>query len=85
MYLLNSSVFIVWFKGKVYIICFFPPKTPYLGENVIPGICTKMLLANQIAGFLNQIYPQNKMMKKSIFLHVVQSGRMTLKLVGSQE
>ena len=30
----------------------------------------KMLLANLIAGFLNQLYLQNKMMKKLDFLHV---------------
>ena len=30
----------------------------------------KMLLANLIAGFLNQLYLQNKMMKKPDFLHV---------------
>ena len=29
-----------------------------------------MPLANQIAGFLNRLYLQKKMMKKSDFLHV---------------
>ena len=30
----------------------------------------KNLVSNQIAGFLNQLYLQNKMMKKPDFLHV---------------
>ena len=29
-----------------------------------------MLLANQIAGFLYQLYLQKKMMKRPVFLHI---------------
>ena len=40
------------------------------GEIVVPEIWAKMLLANEIAGFLNELYLQNKIMKNSDFLHV---------------
>ena len=40
-----------------------------LGKNLVPKIWVKMLLANQIAGFSNQIYLNNKMMKWPNFLH----------------
>ena len=40
------------------------------GKNLVQEIWTKMLLGNQIAGFLNQLYLSNKMMKKPDFLHV---------------
>ena len=36
----------------------------------VPEIWAKMLLANEIAGFVNQLYLQNKIMKNSDFLHV---------------
>ena len=39
------------------------------GEILVPEIWVKMLLANEIAGFLNQLYPQNKIMKNPDFLH----------------
>ena len=38
------------------------------GENVVPKIQTKMLVANQIADFLSQLDLQNKMMKRPDFL-----------------
>ena len=37
---------------------------------LVPEIWAKMLLANEIAGFVNQLYLQNKIMKNSDFLHV---------------
>ena len=40
------------------------------GKILVPQIWAKMLLANGIAGFLNQLYPQNKIMKNPDFLHV---------------
>ena len=40
------------------------------GEILVPEIWAKMLLANEIAGFLNQVYLQNKIMKNPDFLHV---------------
>ena len=40
-----------------------------------------MPLANQIAGFLNRLYLQKKMMKKSDFLHVDKDS-WTLKVDG---
>ena len=39
------------------------------GKILVPGIWTKMLLTNQIVGFLNQLYLYKKMTKKSDFLH----------------
>ena len=39
-------------------------------ETLVPEIWAKMPLANQIAEFLNRLYLQKKMMKKSDFLHV---------------
>ena len=41
-----------------------------LGKNLVLKIWTKMLSANQIAGFLNQLYLQNKMIERPDFLHV---------------
>ena len=43
---------------------------PIFGKNLVPEIWVKMLLVNQIAGFLNQLYLQNTMIKKPDFLHV---------------
>ena len=40
------------------------------GKNLVPEIWDEMLLANQIVGFLNQLYLYNKMMKKPDFLFV---------------
>ena len=41
-----------------------------LGKNLVPEMWGKILSANQIAGFLDGVYIQNKMMKKPDFLHV---------------
>ena len=40
------------------------------GKILVPEIWAKMLLANEIAGFLNQLYLQNEIMKNPDFLHV---------------
>ena len=40
------------------------------GKILVPEIWVKIVLANEIAGFLNQLYLQNKIMKSSDFLHV---------------
>ena len=45
------------------IIC----TNPIFGKNLVPEILAKMFSANQIAGFLNQCFPQKKSMN---FLHV---------------
>ena len=43
-----------------------------------------MLLSNQIAGFLNQPYLQNKLMEQLDFLHVhINSNKMLVKNVSS--
>ena len=43
---------------------------PIFGKILVPEIWAKMFSANQIAGFFNQPYPQNKSMKQPDFLHV---------------
>ena len=40
---------------------------PIFGKNLAPEIQAKMLSANQIAGFLNQVFLQNKSMKQPHF------------------
>ena len=40
------------------------------GKMLVHKIWTKMFSANQIAGFFNQPYLQNKSMKEPDFLHV---------------
>ena len=40
------------------------------GNILVPEIWAKMLLANEIENFLNQLYLQNKMTKNPEFLHV---------------
>ena len=42
----------------------------YTGKNRVPEIFAKMLSANQIAGYLNQLFLQNKSVKQPHFLHV---------------
>ena len=37
---------------------------------MVPELWVKMLMANQIVGFLNQLFLQNKLMKKPYFLPV---------------
>ena len=41
-----------------------------IGKILVPDIWAKMFSANQIAGFFNQPYLQNKSMKQPDFLHV---------------
>ena len=56
---------------KVYINCCMLGWTNLIfGKIVVPEISAKMLLGNEIAGFLNQLYLQNKVMKIPDFLHV---------------
>ena len=45
-------------------------KVKSFGKNLVSEIWAKMLLANQITRFLNQLYLQKKRMKKPDFLHV---------------
>ena len=45
------------------------------GKDLTPEIWAKMLSANLIAGFLNQLYLQSKLMKLSDFLHVDANSR----------
>ena len=43
---------------------------PIFVKNLFPEIWNKMLLANQIAGFFNQLSLHKKVMKRPDFLHV---------------
>ena len=45
-----------WSLMKVYVNCCILAQNPIFGKNPVPEIWTKMLLANQIARFLNQLY-----------------------------
>ena len=42
---------------------FYSCTNPIFWKNQVPEIQVKMLVANQIAGFLNQLYLQNKMIQ----------------------
>ena len=50
-------------KESLYYLSYYCTN-PILGKNLVPQIWAKMLLANQIAGFLNWLYLQNTKMKK---------------------
>ena len=52
---------------KIYIICCVPANTAF-GKNLVSEIYAKLLSANQIARFLNQLFLQNKLMKQPNFL-----------------
>ena len=45
---------------KIDIICYVPAQIGYLGKNLVPEIWFEMLLANQIAGFLDQLSRTNR-------------------------
>ena len=69
-YLLENLVIIffwIWKESSYYLLYFCT--NPILGKNQVPEIWAKMLSVNQIAGFLNWLYLQNKMMKKTDFLN----------------
>ena len=55
---------------KIYIISSVPAQIPYLGKLFFLEIYAKMLSANQIAEFSNQLFLQDKLMKDPHFLHV---------------
>ena len=45
-------------ENLYYLLC--SCTNPIFGEILVPEIWSKMFSANQIAGFLNQLYLQNK-------------------------
>ena len=53
---------LVYKESSYYLL--YSCTNPILGKNLILEIWAKMLLANQIAGFLNWLYLQNTKMKK---------------------
>ena len=55
--------------GQKFLLYLVPYTNSVFGKNLVPEIWAKVLSANQIAGFLNQLYLQHKMMKKPEFLH----------------
>ena len=59
---------LVYKESSYYLL--YSCTNPILGKNLILEIWAKMLLANQIAGFLNWVYLENTKMKKPDFLHV---------------
>ena len=54
------------YKESLYYLL-YSCTNPIFVENLVPEIYAKMLLANEIAEFLNQLYLQNKIMKKADF------------------
>ena len=60
-----------------YLLCSWT--NPIFGKNLVPDIEAKILSANHVGGFLNQVFHQNKLMKQPHY------GLWTLKLTVSQE
>ena len=58
------------YEGSSYYLLYFCTNA-ILGKNQVPEMA-KMLLASQIAVFLNWLYLQNKMMKKPDFSILIQ-------------
>ena len=56
----------ILFYNKI-IICCVPKQIVYMGKSLVPEIYAKMLSANQIARFLDQVCLQNKSMKQLHF------------------
>ena len=73
---LLKKLIIIFFLNLVnnesvyYFLCYC--KNTICMENVVHEIWAKMLLANQIAGFLNELYFQNKWIKQRIFYSLIQ-------------
>ena len=55
-------------ENMQYLLC--SCANPIFGKIFVPEIWTKIFSANQIAGFFNQPYLQNKPMKQPGFQHV---------------
>ena len=53
---------------KIYFIYFCSSTNPIFWKNLVPEIWA--FSANQIVGFLNQLFLQNKLLKPPHFLHV---------------
>ena len=51
---INYFLNMVYNESLCYLL--YSCTNPIFGKNLVPGIWAKMLLANQIAGFLNQLY-----------------------------
>ena len=54
---------LVYKKRSYYLL--YSSTNPILWKNLVPDTWAKMLLVNQIAGFLNWLYLQNRKMKKT--------------------
>ena len=59
----------IW-KNVYYLLCSWA--NPIFGKSLVLQIWAKMFSANQIAGFFNQLYLQNKSMKYLIFCMLLQ-------------
>ena len=60
---------IMFYDKDLYYLLYSCTNSIFGGDMVLE-IWVEMLLTNQIAGFLNQIDLQNKVIKKPEFLHV---------------
>ena len=79
-----SQIKVFWIYWRIWSLFFFlnfinneslyfflnSCTNPIFRKTPVPKIWTKVIVANQIVGFLNQLYLWNKTMKKSVFLHV---------------
>ena len=59
---------LIYNENLYYLLC--SCTNPIFGKIFVPEIWAKMFSANQIAGFFNQPYLQNKSMKQPDFLDV---------------
>ena len=64
------NFFWIWSDKESWYYLLYSYTNEILAKSLIPEIWAKMLSVNRIAGFLNWLYLQNKMMKKPGFLHV---------------
>ena len=62
-------------EWKFILFAVFLYKSYIWKKNYVPEIQDKMLSANQIPGFLNQLFLQSKLMKQPNFLHVDTSSQ----------
>ena len=65
---LKFSLDLLYNENLYYLLC--SCTDPLFGKIFVPGIWSKMFSANQIIGFFNQTYLQNKSVKEPDFLHV---------------
>ena len=69
-FVFNFLLNLFYNKNVYYLLC--SCANPIFGKSLVLEIWAKMFSANQIAGFFNQLYLQNKSMKYLIFCMLLQ-------------